>query len=351
MSQAMIHLREGIFVHPNRITNLPIERTRPRTPYPVREMVDAGVWDKQTEGLLICHHCFQPFTPLGQKRVYRDHVRDCKPRGEMVYDDPDSCITVRDYSSLWHSDEVDVCSNLASLIGTFVRDKIAFTDMAIMSMFAMYAKPGFRANLTPRSNGQAQLHDYIETPFEAPVESSEELCLVGAFSHQAVPIPGSGMRHPNAISCFAVLPPYRRRGFGAFMVEFSRHIGKTSDPLHLRPFSVERPLSLRGRNSHRKVWRRECVAALQKIVKKRKGGKPTGFTLAQVAKEAKMAEEDVISTLRSYRMLTPGTDGSGPVIWMGDDGTHDDTGLFKDSYVVNYQPVIRLHSRTPLRGD
>ena len=342
-----IHLREGVYVFPYRITNLPIERTR-KPPYPVREMVQQGVWEQQTQALLVCHHCFQPFAALGQKRVYKDHIISCTPRGKVVYHDPKTTLTVRDYSTLQHTGEADVCSNLASLIGTFVRDKISYTDMAPLCMFALYSREPRPRSMVSNPPPEGVL---VSPNVPADVTVYDNV-LVGAFSHQAMPVPGSAC-HPNAISCFAVLPPYRQRGFGTFMVEFARSIATRGDPLHLRPFSVERPLSMRGRNSHRKVWRRECCRAVTALQKRTRRGRST-FTLAQVAREARMAEEDVVSTLRSYRILSKGESGGGPVLWMGEsvkEGCASE-GLFNAKAVLDsYQPVVRIHMRSPSRGD
>lgn len=65
----------------------------------------------------------------------------------------------------------------------------------------------------------------------------------------------------NTLSCVMVLPPYRSKGYGAFLVELSYEIarrdGMTGTP--------ERPLSHGGKTLFRRAWKKEVLRAIVQL--------------------------------------------------------------------------------------
>ncbi|PWU93925.1 putative acetyltransferase [Trypanosoma cruzi] len=92
----------------------------------------------------------------------------------------------------------------------------------------------------------------------------------------------------NSLSCVMVLPPYRNKGYGAFLIKISYEMGRIEGI----PGSPERPLSAAGKKVFIRIWREEI---LQAIFSLNEEGLP--LTMNLLSWESGMAVEDVAVAL------------------------------------------------------
>lgn len=105
----------------------------------------------------------------------------------------------------------------------------------------------------------------------------------------------------NTLSCVMVLPPYRSRGYGSFLVELSYEIarrdGMTGTP--------ERPLSRSGKALFRKAWKKEVLRAVVELDEEK-----TPVTVNSLCTKSGLIIEDVLVALHDlHAMYTVGKQG------------------------------------------
>eukprot|EP01059_Diplonema_ambulator_P037175 TRINITY_DN9684_c0_g1_i1.p1 TRINITY_DN9684_c0_g1~~TRINITY_DN9684_c0_g1_i1.p1 ORF type:complete len:316 (+),score=64.11 TRINITY_DN9684_c0_g1_i1:45-950(+) len=291
---------DKLYIYPNWIMTLPVAPQRKVFPYPVKEMVREGLWPK-VDSLYICHNCFQP---LAERAKYASHMKKCDmPKGKMVYSDVTANIQVYELSG--HGDMAMYATKFACLLACFVPDKQVLYSLDSFLLYTVYQVRG-----------------------EKGISK-----LVGGFSAQ--PVSPKWENTCSAISVFTVLPPYRRSGYGTFIIELSRALAKARE---CGAVTAERPLSSLGRLSHGKVWLKECYAALEKLLKE--GSTPS---LTDIAKEASLTNEDVISALSSVGALRPCS--TGLEILVPKDATAFKGTSFFNPNKVFAEPVIGIRQK------
>ena len=305
-----------IYIYPHWYNNFASRGVRgvDELPFPTKEMVNAGLWAPGVRTLYICHNCFQPFAGNTQRAMYAQHTKRCAPAGSVVYSDDATGLTVREVRG---DDAQQTTLKLAGILALFVRDKIVGISLDDHCMYTHYVKGSF----------------------------------VGAFS--VAPTVSASL---YSISVYAVLPSYRSSGYGTFMIDLSRHLAHVRGA---RCTSSDRPLSDDGSRSHVRVWRRDIVRAIFKL--SQGFAEMTGFSLAQVATEANVSEEDCVSTLASLGALrraeNPPPEEEGEkrpvVLCLSRDMVVAATQreqLFHPSHVVrDYEPVLHSPLRKTLR--
>lgn len=113
----------------------------------------------------------------------------------------------------------------------------------------------------------------------------------------------------NTLSCIMVLPPYKGKGYGAFLAELSYEIGRRE----LSVGTPERPLSWSGKHLFRKIWCEEVIRAVAVLESTN-----TPVTLSSISKTSGLIIEDVLVGLHDLKVLHM-VGRQGPVILLGDD--------------------------------
>ena len=67
----------------------------------------------------------------------------------------------------------------------------------------------------------------------------------------------------NNVSCILTLPPFQRKGYGRFLIEFSYELSKREGNLG----SPEKPLSDLGKVSYRRYWSWVLLETLKKAIR------------------------------------------------------------------------------------
>ena len=272
-----------------------------KNPYPVKEMQSKGFWN-EIKNLYICHCCYEPFS---ERLKYAIHVRSCKLVGGVVYSDTTSDGMDVIVYEIRGKDHPLVCAKLACVLGCMVPEKAVLYDMDHYNLYSVYQK----INRKPH--------------------------FVGAFSSR--PIPAVWHETYSALSVFAVLPPYRRKGFGTFMIRLSRELSLSR---MTTPPTAERPFSHIGGVSHGSVWRKDCLKAIRDLVNS--GGE---FSLADIAERGRVMEEDLLMVLCSMGFLKPG-----PRLVINEEAfEYLKSNEIFDPDLVMFNPVIGIEQKPVLR--
>ncbi|EPX70690.1 histone acetyltransferase Mst2 [Schizosaccharomyces octosporus yFS286] len=93
------------------------------------------------------------------------------------------------------------------------------------------------------------------------------------------------------VSCILTLPIYQRRGYGAFLIEFSYLLSKAEGKYG----SPEKPLSDLGLLSYRSYWKKRVAETLL--------GMSSTMSIENIAQATSMVCDDVISALESLSVL------------------------------------------------
>jgi len=110
--------------------------------------------------------------------------------------------------------------------------------------------------------------------------------IVGYFSKEKYSDQGYNL------ACILTLPPYQRKGYGKFLIEFSYALSKKEEKVG----SPEKPLSDLGQISYRSYW---CRAVLEILLET----KSDLISVIDIAKETSIKTEDVILALKFLRLL------------------------------------------------
>ncbi|KAG5490878.1 hypothetical protein JKF63_01000 [Porcisia hertigi] len=98
----------------------------------------------------------------------------------------------------------------------------------------------------------------------------------------------------NTLSCVMVLPPFRSKGYGGFLVRLSYEIARMEG----RVGTPERPLSKSGNALFRKIWREEILFAVFTLEER---GIPV--TVNELSKVSSLIIEDVLVALHDLDVL------------------------------------------------
>ncbi|KAK7202342.1 acetyltransferase [Novymonas esmeraldas] len=98
----------------------------------------------------------------------------------------------------------------------------------------------------------------------------------------------------NTLSCVMVLPPFRSKGYGGFLVRLSYEIARVEGMVG----TPERPLSRSGNALFRKVWRDEVLLAVFALEER-----GTPVTVNELSKVSSLIIEDVLVALHDLDVL------------------------------------------------
>lgn len=98
----------------------------------------------------------------------------------------------------------------------------------------------------------------------------------------------------NTLSCVMILPPFRSKGYGGFLVRLSYEIARSEGMVG----TPERPLSRSGNALFRKVWRDEVLFAVFTLDEK---GSP--ITVNELSRQSGLIVEDVLVALHDLDVL------------------------------------------------
>jgi len=160
------------------------------------------------EKLYLCEFC------LCQKRVQSDlkaHLSRCElrhPPGLEIY--RKDCISVFEVKG---SASQMYCQRLCMLAKLFLDHKVVYADVQHFLFYVL------------------------------TVYDSQGYHFVGYFSKEN--------RHNENLSCIVVLPPYRNKKYGCFLIDFSYLLSKTEG----KAGTPEKPLSIAGESCYMQYWR------------------------------------------------------------------------------------------------
>lgn len=127
--------------------------------------------------------------------------------------------------------------------------------------------------------------------FNALFEVDDEgFHFVGYFSKEWT----SSSSCMNTLSCVMVLPPFRSKGYGSFLVRLSYEMARLEGMVG----TPERPLSKSGNALFRKVWREEVLFAVFALEAR---GSPV--TVGELSKVSGLIVEDVLVALQGLDVL------------------------------------------------
>jgi len=95
----------------------------------------------------------------------------------------------------------------------------------------------------------------------------------------------------NNLACILTFPPFQRKGYGKFLIEFSYELSRLEGKIG----SPEKPLSDLGRLSYRSYWTRVLLRVLSEHRRP--------LSVKELSQMTFIKEEDIIYTLESLKML------------------------------------------------
>ena len=121
------------------------------------------------------------------------------------------------------------------------------------------------------------------------------LCEVDAKGHHVVGYFSKEKytRESYNLACILTLPPYQRKGYGKFLIQFSYELSKREG----KPGSPEKPLSDLGKISYRSYWTHILLTHLSKHTEK------DNLQIRDISEMTGIKTEDIISTLQSLGMI------------------------------------------------
>jgi histone acetyltransferase MYST1 len=205
--------------------------------------------------LYICNHCMKY---MKYESTLIRHMKECSmlhPPGTLVYE--------KDNLRVYEIDgkkEKLYCQNFCLLSKLFLDHKTVYYDI---EPFIFYV-------LTEKKIENKKEVDYV----------------IGYFSKEKTSFDDYNL------ACILVLPPYQRKGYGHFLIEFSYELSKRENKIG----SPEKPLSDLGLLGYRNYWQ----SVLLRIIK---NNPKTNFTLRELSVLTSIRHEDLVSTLGSMNML------------------------------------------------
>jgi len=217
--------------------------------------------------LFICDFCLKYHR---RRKAYIAHKKTCElrhPPGNEIYRHPEREATqtspARAQLRMWEvdgSNATTYCQNLCLIAKLFLDHKTLYYDVAAFYFYV----------LTERD------FDDGGKPFYR---------IIGYFSKE------KGQVETN-LACILTLPPYQRRGYGAFLIEFSYELSKREG----RIGTPERPLSDLGFASYRAYWSRVIYENLSST----NAGE---VNVAELSKKTNIRVDDIVSTLQPFSSI------------------------------------------------
>ena len=209
--------------------------------------------------LFICEFCLKYHR---RRKAYIAHKRSCElkhPPGDEIYRQPevlerDSGAITRKQLSMFEIDGTTAttyCQNLCLVAKLFLDHKTLYYDVQAFYFYVLTEK-----------------HD-------------DTYRIVGYFSKEKGDV-------DTNLACILTLPPYQRRGYGAFLIAFSYELSKREG----RIGTPERPLSDLGFLSYKSYWSRVLLDALDGV---------TGeVSVAELSKKTYVRVDDIVTTLQNH---------------------------------------------------
>ena len=217
--------------------------------------------------LFVCDFCLKYHR---KRRAYIAHKKTCElrhPPGNEIYRHPERQATekspARAQLRMWEvdgSNATTYCQNLCLIAKLFLDHKTLYYDVAAFYFYVL-----------------------TERDFD---ESGKPLYrIIGYFSKE------KGQVETN-LACILTLPPYQRRGYGGFLIEFSYELAKREG----RIGTPERPLSDLGFASYRAYWSRVIYENLSST----NAGE---VNVAELSKKTNIRVDDIVSTLQPFSSI------------------------------------------------
>jgi len=210
---------------------------------------------KNRSKLYICDHCMKYMIYESTLIKHRKECPMLHPPGTLVYE--------KDNLRVYEIDgkkEKLYCQNFCLLSKLFLDHKTVYYDI---EPFLFYV-------LTEKKEENGKEVDYVMGYFSKEKKSFDDYNL----------------------ACILVLPPYQRKGYGHFLIEFSYELSKRENKIG----SPEKPLSDLGLVGYRTYWQ----SVLLRIIK---NNPKMNFTLRELSLLTSIRHEDIVSTLGSMNML------------------------------------------------
>ena len=233
---------------------------------------DSPFPDEFTDGnkLFVCEFCLKYHR---KRKAYISHKKMCelrRPPGDEIYRHPAPAATQtpdagdaerpgRNQLRMWEvdgSNATTYCQNLCLIAKLFLDHKTLYYDVAAF-------------------------HFYVLTEQDFDAEGVPMHRIVGYFSKE------KGQVDTN-LACILTLPPYQRRGFGAFLIAFSYELSRREG----RIGTPERPLSDLGYLSYKSYWSRAVLEALN--------GTSGEVSVNDLSKKTNIRVDDIVATLQSH---------------------------------------------------
>lgn len=210
---------------------------------------------KEQTKLYICEYCMKYMI---YEETLINHKKECKlkhPPGKLIYKKKPLSVYEIDGKN-----EKLYCQNFCLLSKLFLDHKTVYYDI---EPFLFYV-------LTETRTCNNEEVDHVIGYFSKEKKSFDDYNL----------------------ACILVLPPYQRKGYGHFLIEFSYELSKIENKIG----SPEKPLSDLGLVGYRTYWQ----SVLLRIIKNNPN---KNFTLKELSHLTSIQLEDIVSTLGSMNML------------------------------------------------
>lgn len=221
--------------------------------------------EEYTDGgrLFVCDFCLKYHR---KRKAYIAHKKTCEmrhPPGNEIYRHPPAPATekqpARGQLRMWEVDgstATTYCQNLCLVAKLFLHHKTLYYDVAAF-------------------------HFYVLTEQDFNADGKPVYRTVGYFSKE------KGQVETN-LACILTMPPYQRRGFGMFLIEFSYALSK----LEGRIGTPERPLSDLGFVSYKAYWSRVLYDEIKGIVGE--------INVSELSKKTNIRVDDIVNTLQPH---------------------------------------------------
>jgi len=200
--------------------------------------------------LWICEYCLKY---MKYEKTYRYHLTDCpmrQPPGEEIY--RRGTISVFEVDGSKHK---IYGQNLCLLAKLFLDHKTLYFDM---DPFLFYV-------LCEVDKDGAHVVGYFSKEKESP--------------------------DGNNLACILTLPPYQRKGYGKFLIQFSYELSKIEKVIG----SPEKPLSDLGKLSYRSYW----AWVILEILREYRGT----LSIKELSNMTSIAQVDIINTLQALNLV------------------------------------------------
>ncbi|EDO39884.1 predicted protein [Nematostella vectensis] len=200
--------------------------------------------------LWICEYCIKY---MKFEKTFRDHIGKCEmrqPPGKEIY--RKGSVSVYEVDG---KEQKLYCQNICLLAKLFLDHKTLYFDVEPFLF-------------------------YILTEVDR-----EGAHMVGYFSKEKESPDG------NNVACILTLPPYQRKGYGKFLINFSYELSKIEQTVG----SPEKPLSDLGKLSYRSYW----SWVLLDILRNFRGT----LSIKDLSAMTSITQEDIIGTLQSLNMV------------------------------------------------